>query len=65
MLAILIVLLAVIWSIAGITAFISSIVCLFYKGSIGDKLIGLVISMFLGPLYWLFYIYNLNYCTKL
>ena len=64
MLAFLIVLLSLIWAIAGIAAFISSIVCVFYNGTIGDKFIGLIIAMFLGPFYWFFYIYNLNYCNR-
>jgi hypothetical protein len=53
-----------IWIISGFVAFIASFVCLFYNSSIGDKVAGLVMALFAGPFYWLFYIYNSNYCNK-
>jgi hypothetical protein len=57
-------LLVLIWIISGFAAFIASFVCLFYNSSIGDKIAGLVMALFAGPFYWLFYIYNMNYCNK-
>lgn len=54
----------VLWSIAGIVAFITSVVCFAYKSTITEKFLGLVISIFLGPLYWLYYYFNKSYCTK-
>jgi hypothetical protein len=53
-----------IWIISGFAAFIASFVCLFYNSSFGDKIAGLVMALFAGPFYWLFYIYNSNYCNK-
>ena len=53
-----------IWLIAGITGFWASIVCLFYNSSFGDKIAGLIMGLFSGPFYWLFYIYNMNYCNR-
>ena len=56
--------LVLVWFIAGITAFFASFICLFYNGSVTDKTIGILLGLFLGPFYWLYYIYNINYCTK-
>jgi hypothetical protein len=53
-----------IWIISGFVAFLASFVCLFYNSSIGDKMAGLVLALFAGPFYWLFYIYNSNYCKS-
>jgi uncharacterized membrane protein len=58
------ILLALIWFFAGIAAFFASIVCMFYNSSIADKVVGLLLALFFGPLYWGFYIYKASYCTK-
>ena len=57
-------LLIFIWIISGFISFIASLVCLFYNSPIGDKMAGLVLALFAGPFYWLFYIYNSNYCNR-
>jgi nucleoside permease NupC len=54
----------IIWFVAGLLGFIASLVCLFYQGSVSDKAIGFLLGLLLGPFYWLFYIYNMNYCTR-
>lgn len=56
-------LMLLVWVFAGLGAFIASIMCLFYNSSDGDKIIGLILSLFTGPFYWLFYIYKTNYCV--
>jgi uncharacterized membrane protein len=56
--------LGLIWLIGGISAFFASLVCMFYDGSVADKLVGLFLAMSFGPLYWGFYIYKANYCTR-
>jgi len=61
---ILLLILILIWIFAGITGFIASIVCLFYNGPVSDKVIGILLAITLGPFYWLYYIYNMNYCTR-
>jgi len=53
-----------VWVIAGVAAFITSIVCLGYNGSGGAKAAGILLAFFFGPFYWLYYIYNINYCTN-
>lgn len=55
---------SLIWFVGGLLGFIASLVCLFYQGSTSDKAIGILLALILGPFYWLFYIYNLNYCTR-
>lgn len=54
----------ILWCVIGLLAFISSIICMFYNSSVGDKIAGLIIALFLGPFYFLFYIYNINYCNR-
>lgn len=50
-----------IWVVAGI---LMSIICIFYKGSVSDKFLGYIIATTMGPFYWLFYIFNNDYCLK-
>ena len=52
------------WMILGIVAFIMSISCFGYNGTTGGKIIGLLIAIFLGPFYWIYYIANGSYCIK-
>jgi hypothetical protein len=53
-----------VWSIAGLLAFFMSLVCFAYTSSMSDKFLGLIVALAIGPFYWLYYIYNSNYCTK-
>ena len=53
-----------IWVIAGIFGFITSIVCLFFDSSPGEKVLGVFLGFITGPFFWLYYIYNMNYCKK-
>lgn len=53
-----------IWVVSGLIGFIVSIVCIFYESSPGEKILGIVLSIFTGPFYWLYYILNVNYCNK-
>ena len=48
--------------VAGVVAFFMSLICFGYKGSIAEKFIGLLISFFLGPFYWIYYAANGSYC---
>jgi len=55
-----------IWVLLGIAAWIMSIYC-FKSGVNPDSVMGAVIAFippFLGPLYWIYYIWNPNYCRK-
>ena len=51
------------WFIAGLLAFIVSLVCFGFNGSISDKFLGLIVSLVVGPFYWFYFIFNNNYCT--
>jgi len=55
----------ILWIVSGILGFLMSLICLIYNGNKLEKIIGLLISsMFFGPLYWLYYLYMDNYCSK-
>lgn len=50
------------WMILGLAAFITSIVCFGRSGSTAEKIIGLLLAIFFGPFYFLFYAFNGGYC---
>lgn len=50
------------WIIIGFIAFITSIVCFGKSGSTLEKIMGLLLAIFFGPFYFLFYAFNGNYC---
>jgi hypothetical protein len=52
------------WGLAGFVAFIMSIVCFGRSGSTAEKIVGLFISLFLGPFYWIYYGVSKTYCKK-
>jgi Flp pilus assembly protein TadB len=52
------------WVIAGLLGFLTSLVCFGFNGSISDKFLGLIIVLLIGPFYWLYFIYNSNYCFR-
>ena len=53
-----------IWFIIGIIGFVMSLICIFYKSSTSDKFLGVIIALIFGPFFWLYYIYNNNYCNR-
>ena len=54
----------VLWIMAGFIAFIMSLVCFGYQGSITDKMVGFLIAIIIGPFYWIYYSYNGAYCLS-
>jgi hypothetical protein len=52
----------ILWVIIGFIAFITSIICFCRSGSLLDKIIGLLLALLFGPLYFIFYIFEDNYC---
>jgi len=54
----------VIWFFAGIAAFVASLICLGYNGSMSDKIIGILLAFLLGPVYWLYFGLNKSYCLS-
>lgn len=53
------------WAVGGIAAIIMSLVCFGYSGSTTEKILGLLLAFFLGPLYFIFYAVNKNYCRDM
>jgi uncharacterized membrane protein len=54
-----------IWNILGLLAYITSITCVPYGGTFTQNLIGILISIILGPFYWIYYVMtDSNYCGK-
>lgn len=54
----------IVWILVGIAAFIMSLVCFGYSGTIVEKILGFVVAVFFGPFYWLYYYFNKGYCGK-
>ena len=52
-----------IWMFGGLAAFIMSVVC-FGKSTKQKAIIGIVLAIFLGPFYWLYYSMSQNYCSS-
>lgn len=62
--AIAIYIIALIWIIAGIAAFIMSLICFGKSGTTTDHVLGLVLAILFGPIYFLFFIFNKSYCRN-
>jgi len=63
-LSFIILILILVWFFSGIIGFIASIICFGYEAPLKDKLLGLFFGIFAGPFYWIYYIYNINYCNN-
>ncbi len=53
------------WVVGGIAAIIMSLVCFGFSGTSTEKILGLLLAFFLGPLYFIFYAVNKNYCRNM
>lgn len=62
---IIITILLVIWVILGITGFIMSIVCFGRSGTTSQHIVGLLLAILFGPIYWIFYFAVPDYCKRL
>lgn len=54
----------IVWIIIGIIAFIVSLFCFGFSGSMTEKIIGLLLAIFFGPFYFIYFYLNKNYCGK-
>jgi len=52
------------WTMAGLIAFGMSLVCFGYKGSMAEKVLGLLLALFFGPFYWIYYMASGSYCKN-
>ena len=62
---IVIMILAIIWIILGIAGFIMSIICFGRTGSITQHIVGLLLAIFFGPFFWIFYFFVPDYCKRI
>jgi len=55
-----------VWMVIGLAGFIMSIVCFGRKGSTSNNVIGLLLAVFFGPFYWIYYLVMPRnvYCGK-
>jgi hypothetical protein len=51
------------WIFAGLAAFMASIICLFRRSTINDKVIGIILALLFGPFYWFYFTLNKAYCN--
>ena len=58
----LLVLFIVAWILAGIAAFIISVACASKSGSTAEKIIGFLMSIYLGPFFFIYKSYTPTYC---
>lgn len=50
------------WVMIGLIAFLWSIYCFGKSGTIFQKFVGIVMAMFMGPLFFFYYRYSPTYC---
>ena len=56
---------AILWFTFGLIGFILSLVCFGYSGSAGEKIMGVIIALALGPWYFLYYFSDAGYCKRM
>jgi hypothetical protein len=54
--------LAFIWVVAGIAAFIVSLMCFGKRGPLSHQVIGVILAVLFGPFYWIYFIVDKKYC---
>ena len=57
-----VVLLSVAWVIAGIAAFLYSLICIGKTASLTRGIIGLILAILIGPFYWVYWYFDPEYC---
>ena len=55
-------LLTLVWVVSGIAALITAITCFNYSGDKSSHLNGLLLSIFIGPFFWVYYFLKPGYC---
>lgn len=53
------------WILFGLVGFVMSLICFGYSGSLGEKILGIVIALVLGPWYFLYYFSSGSYCKAM
>ena len=62
---IIIMILVAVWVILGIAGIIMSIVCFGRSGSTSQHVVGLLLAILFGPIYWIFYFVVPDYCKRI
>ena len=52
----------IVWFVFGFAGFIMSFVCFGYTGNVGEKLLGLILAVIMGPVFWIYYFVSPSYC---
>lgn len=47
---------AMIWVFLGLAGFVFSLICFGKSGTTGQHVVGLILSILFGPIYWIFYL---------
>jgi len=50
------------WVFLGILGFLWSIICFGRSGDLGYKIVGLLLAIFFGPIYFVYFLAVKNYC---
>lgn len=58
-------LVVLVWVLFGIAGFVMSLWCIGFTGNFGEKFMGIVIAIILGPWYWLYFYSVPTYCARL
>lgn len=53
-----------VWCILGIAAFVYSLMCFGSSGTMVEKIIGLLLALFFGPFYFIYYKFSNTYCKS-
>jgi hypothetical protein len=51
-----------VWVMLGLIAFLWSIYCFGKTGTVFQKFVGIIMAMFMGPLFFFYYRYSPTYC---
>ena len=58
-------LVVLVWVLFGIAGFVMSLWCIGFSGNFGEKFMGIIIAIILGPWYWLYFYSVPTYCARL
>jgi hypothetical protein len=61
---IIVLLLVFVWFILGVVAFVWSLLCFGKSGTSVDHIVGLLLALFFGPFYFIYYGVKKNYCRN-
>lgn len=53
------------WASFGVLAFVFSLICFGYSGSILEKIVGVVLAILFGPFYFIYYFASGTYCKRM